>query len=145
MERGFSVARRSNWWRSDIKTFTIGFKSEDRDIGEKKHDIDFARDLAKKFGVDSEEIMLDPSVIDLLPKIIWHLDEPIADPAVFSSYLIAEAAKSKVKVLLSGQGSDEIFAGYPWHLGMKLSLFYSRISGILPNRLLEKLVNTFRI
>ena len=126
---------------NDIKTFTVGFKSEDRDIGEKKHDIDFARDLAKKFGVDSEEIILDPSVIDLLPKIIWHLDEPIADPAVFSSYLIAETAKSKVKVLLSGQGSDEIFAGYPWHLAMKLSLFYSRMSKILPNRLLENLID----
>ena len=54
-----------------------------------------------------------PDIVDLLPKVVWQLDEPLADPAAIVTYLISEAARKEVTVLLSGQGADEVFAGLP--------------------------------
>jgi len=65
--------------------------------------------------------MLKPDVADLLPKLIYHMDEPVADPAVMTSYLVSQAARETLTVLLSGVGGDELFAGYPRHLAMKLA------------------------
>ena len=60
--------------------------------------------------------------------MIYHLDEPVADPAAISSFLICkEARKQNIKVLMSGQGGDEVFCGYPWHLGAHLAERYRKI------------------
>ena len=79
--------------------------------------------------------------MDALPKIIWHLDDPIADPAAITSYLICQAARQQnTKVLLSGQGGDEVFCGYPWHLAIQLSRHYDRLPKALRG-LLQKMLN----
>jgi asparagine synthase (glutamine-hydrolysing) len=70
---------------------------------------------AQSLGARLHEIEVSPDIVDLLPKVIWHLDEPIADPAAVGTYLICEAARPDVTVLLSGQGADEVFAGYRVH------------------------------
>ena len=57
--------------------------------------------------------MLSPEVVDCCPKLVWHMDEPIADPAAITTYLICSAARERLTVVLSGMGADEIFAGYP--------------------------------
>ncbi|HEV8435560.1 MAG TPA: asparagine synthase C-terminal domain-containing protein, partial [Thermoanaerobaculia bacterium] len=81
----------------------------------------YAKIVAERFGADHHAILASPSIVDLLPKIVWHLDEPIADPAAITSYLICKAAREEVTVLLSGQGGDEIFGGYRVHLTDRLS------------------------
>jgi asparagine synthase (glutamine-hydrolysing) len=59
-------------------------------------------------------------VVDLLPKVVWHMDEPVADPAAITTYLICAAARERLTVMLSGVGGDEIFAGYPRHLAARV-------------------------
>ncbi len=75
----------------------------------------YARLVARQFGVELVELSVEPNVAELLPKIVWHLDDPVADPAAISTYLICREAKSEVTVLPSGQGADEVLAGYRVH------------------------------
>jgi asparagine synthase (glutamine-hydrolysing) len=111
-----------------LKTFTIGFRREDQRFEGQPDDIRYARELAATFKTDHQEIILEPKIVDLLPKVIWHLDDPIADPAAITSFLICQAARQQnTKVLLSGQGGDEVFCGYPWHLAVQLSRYYDHL------------------
>lgn len=89
-----------------IKSFSVDF-GNDRRI----EDIKYARLVAEYFGTDHKELYCEPSVKEL-PKICWHLDEPLADPAVIPSYLLSKLVKKHVTVVLNGAGGDEIFGGY---------------------------------
>jgi asparagine synthase (glutamine-hydrolysing) len=75
----------------------------------------FAELTAKAFRVPLDELHLKPDVVRDLPTVIYHLDEPMADPTVIVNYLITAEASHTARVLLSGMGADEIFGGYPWH------------------------------
>ncbi|MBI4402934.1 MAG: asparagine synthase (glutamine-hydrolyzing) [Deltaproteobacteria bacterium] len=106
-------------------TFTIGFKwSKSK---EDRLDLDCARLLKKYFPFNHHEIVLAPSVVSLLPKVVETLEEPIADPAAICSYLICEAASGHFKVLISGQGGDELFGGYQVYQG---GLLASRLDSL---------------
>jgi asparagine synthase (glutamine-hydrolysing) len=76
--------------------------------------------MGEAFQTDYHEEILAPSIVELLPKLVWHMDEPIADPACISTYLICAAARERLTVILSGMGGDEIFAGYPRHLAARI-------------------------
>jgi asparagine synthase (glutamine-hydrolysing) len=111
-----------------ISAYTIGFRAEDAKFEAMPDDLKYARVVASKFGVDLHEIEIAPQVLDLLPKMTYHLDEPIGDPAAINTFLICTAAREAgVKVMLSGMGADELFAGYRKHLANKLALSYQRI------------------
>ena len=91
-------------------------------------DLRYARQVAERFGVDLQEIEIAPDVLDLLPRMTYHLDEPIGDPAAINTFLICSAAREAgVKVMLSGMGADELFAGYRKHLANLLALRYQRV------------------
>jgi asparagine synthase (glutamine-hydrolysing) len=110
------------------KTFTIGFRQEDQKTEGQPDDLIYARRLANETGFDHQEIILEPKMVELLPEVVYHLDEPIADPAAISSYLICREARAQnIKVLLSGQGGDEVFCGYPWHLGAHLAARWRKV------------------
>lgn len=92
-----------------IKTFTVGF-------GEKGDEFEYARLVSERFRTDHCELTIKPgNLIDTLEKIVWHLDEPIADGGAFATYLVSEVVKEHVKVILVGEGADELFGGYSWH------------------------------
>ena len=113
-----------------ISAYTIGFRAEDAKFEAMPDDLKYARVVAEKFGVDLHEIEIAPQVLELLPKMTYHLDEPIGDPAAINTYLICTAAREAgVKVMLSGMGADELFAGYRKHLANKLALRYQRMPG----------------
>jgi len=113
-----------------ISAYTIGFRSEDARFEAMPDDLRYARQVAAEFGVDLHEIEIAPQVLDLLPKMVYHLDEPIGDPAAINTFLICSAAKAAgVKVMLSGMGADELFAGYRKHLANLLAVRYQRIPG----------------
>lgn len=95
-----------------VRTFTTAFRSEDSATEQSNADAQAAACVAKSYGSRHTEILLEPDVVALLPRVAWHLDEPIADPAAINTLLISEAASRDVKVLLSGQGADEVFGGY---------------------------------
>ncbi|HEY1586385.1 MAG TPA: asparagine synthase (glutamine-hydrolyzing), partial [Polyangia bacterium] len=88
------------------KTFSIGF--EEADFNE----LDYARIIAKKFGTDHHELVVRPDAWDLTEKLVWFLDEPFADVSAIPTFLVSKLAAAEVKVVLSGDGGDEVFAGY---------------------------------
>ncbi|MFI5605897.1 asparagine synthase (glutamine-hydrolyzing) [Amycolatopsis sp. NPDC051903] len=115
-----------------ISAYTIGFRAEDAKFEAMPDDLEYARIVARRFGVDLHEIEIAPQVLDLLPRMTYHLDEPIGDPAAINSFLICSAAREAgVKVLLSGMGADELFAGYRKHYANQLALRYQRVPGVV--------------
>lgn len=123
-----------------VRTYTIAFPPKYR-IGQVSlDDTDVARRTASYFGCEHTEIIVDPQVVDLLPKLIWHMDEPIADPAIITAYLVNREARKTVTVLLSGVGGDELFAGYRKHQAHQMARSYQRIPAPLRRRLIEPLV-----
>ncbi len=101
-------------------TYTIGFSASDLAHEIVPDDVRYARQVGTLFNTEYHEEILQPSVVDLLPKLVWHMDEPIADPACISTYLICAAARKRLTVVLSGMGGDELFAGYPRHLAARI-------------------------
>ncbi len=73
--------------------------------------------MAGRFGTDHHEILVKPDVVGLLPRLLWHMDEPIADTAFITTYLVSKFARGDVTVILSGVGGDEILGGYRRYLG----------------------------
>ncbi|MFN2453432.1 MAG: asparagine synthase (glutamine-hydrolyzing) [Pyrinomonadaceae bacterium] len=104
-----------------VSTYTIGIEQEDLRYDIIPDDAVWARRVGQLLDTDYREIMLKPDVANLLPKLVYHMDEPVADPAVITSYLVSRAARETLTVLLSGVGGDEIFAGYPRQLAMRLA------------------------
>ncbi len=104
----------------EVKTFTVGFEQ-----GEFVNEQEEAKYISNMFNTKHKEYMVKPSIVKILPKIIYHLDEPIADPALMPLYLLSEKATKKVTVVLTGDGGDEVFGGYDQYkfllLGKKLS------------------------
>ena len=112
-------------YQPGISAYTIGFRAEDAKFEAMPDDLRYARQVAAQFGVDLHEIEIAPDVLDLLPLLTHHLDEPIGDPAAINTYLICTAAREAgVKVMLSGMGADELFAGYRKHRANLLALRY---------------------
>lgn len=98
-----------------IKTFSIGF--EDTSYDELHH----ARRIAEKFQTEHEEFLLKADAFELTDKLIHHLDEPFGDFSIYPTYLVSRMARSQVKVILSGDGGDEVFGGYEHYQAQKLS------------------------
>ena len=108
--------------RAPVEAYTIAFREDDARLEQAgSDDARYAELVARHFGATFHPILVEPDVVALLPRVLWHLDEPVADPAAISTLLIAEAAQPRLKVLLSGQGADEVFAGYRVHLSDRFS------------------------
>jgi asparagine synthase (glutamine-hydrolysing) len=122
-----------------VKTYSIGFEGEDSFYNE----LPYAGIVARAFGTDHHEIIVRPDVAELLPKLIWYLDEPIADSAFITTFLVSRLAAQSVKVILSGVGGDELFGGYRRYLGDAVGRYYQLLPSALRLRwlpsLLEKL------
>ena len=87
--------------------------------------------LARQLGCENQQIVVEPDVADLLPRLTWHMDEPTADPAIITAYLVCREARKQATVLLSGVGGDELFAGYRKHAAHRWAQAYQRIPGAL--------------
>ncbi|RXZ02160.1 asparagine synthase (glutamine-hydrolyzing) [Fictibacillus sp. S7] len=102
-----SIVALAKEFHPNLKTFTVGF---DRDGFS---EIDVAKQTAAELNVENIHYIVKPEeFIKELPKIIWHLDEPVADPAAIPLYFVAREARKHVTVVLSGEGADELFGGY---------------------------------
>lgn len=142
--------------QENFKVYSLGFSQA---IEGAVDDLPFARIVAEKFDLDLNEIHGTSEFINRLPELVWHLDEPQADPAAINSMIIAEAAKRDgIKVLLNGAGADDLFTGYRRHqavqildllkwipfkkqLGMGASHFEGRLPSILGQRIAKALAS----
>ncbi len=115
------VANAAPLMNSQLPTFTIGFR--ERSYDERPR----ARLIAQKFGTAHTEEELAPNLPDLAVRAMTCFDEPFADYSALAAYAIAEVASRSVKVVLSGDGGDEIFAGYQTHYVHKLARLYRRV------------------
>jgi len=112
-----------------VKTYSIGFGGSGAD--DYYNELPYASVIARRFATDHHEIIVKPDVVTLLPALIWHLDEPIADTAFITTYLVSKFARNDVTVILSGVGGDEIFGGYRRYLGDHLHRRFSALPGWL--------------
>ena len=103
-----------------VTTYTVGFSQEDLPYEIVPDDLRYSRQVGQAFATDYNERVLESDIVELLPRLVWHMDEPVADPPVLTTYLICEAARERLTVVLSGMGPDELFAGYPRHVAARL-------------------------
>ena len=108
-----------------VKTYAIGFGGGAAESF--YNELPYARQVAQLFGTDHHEILVRPDVVGLLPKLLWHMDEPIADTAFITTYLVSEFAHRDVTVILSGVGGDELFGGYRRYLGGHFQGYFDRL------------------
>ncbi len=112
-----------------VRTYTITFPKRYL-VGETTlDDPEVASRCAQALGCENQKIVVDPDVTDLLPKLVWHMDEPTADPAIITAYLVCREARKDSTVLLSGVGGDELFAGYRKHVAHYWAQAYTRLPG----------------
>jgi asparagine synthase (glutamine-hydrolysing) len=109
-----------------VKTFAIGF-TDDPSFNE----LEYARVVAKEFRSDHHEFLVSPDAIDLLPKLVWHYDQPFADSSAVPAFLVAQMTREHVKVALTGDGGDELFAGYERFAAARIAEDYRRMPRLL--------------
>jgi asparagine synthase (glutamine-hydrolysing) len=120
---------------SPLKTFTIGF-------GEPSFDeIAFARETAKRIGAEHHERIVRADATAMLPKLVWHAEEPTADSSMVAMYYLAEETRKAVKMVLSGDGADEILAGYETYQAYYLLRIYRVLPAWLRRSFLKPLLN----
>ena len=108
-----------------IRTYSIGFKGAAADSY--YNELPYARRVAELFGTEHREILVRPDTAALLPRLLWHMDEPIADSAFITTYLVSQFARREVTVILSGVGGDELFGGYRRYLGDHYQAYFDRL------------------
>ena len=120
-----------------VKTFSVGYGGQASGYNELHH----ARRIADEFGTQHRELIIGAdSSVELLPRILWHYDEPHGEPTSILVYLLSEFTRRSVKVALGGTGSDEIFHGYPRHAGIRLLGYYRRLPRLIRKVLVERIV-----
>ena len=129
------VALMSRLVSKPVKTFSVGF--------DYKHDeLNQAASVAKYLGCDHREVTCRVDDVSLLPKIVYHLDEPMGDAIIIPMYLLSREAKRDVTVILTGEGGDEIFGGYLFHkLMMAGNLYQQLVPGSIRNRVIAPLLS----
>jgi asparagine synthase (glutamine-hydrolysing) len=113
--------------KQPVRTYTITFPPKYR-VGESTlDDPSVPARMARQLGCEHHEIVVEPDVVELLPRLTWHMDEPTADPAIIAAYLVCREARKQSTVLLSGVGGDELFAGYRKHAAQRWADAYRRM------------------
>jgi asparagine synthase (glutamine-hydrolysing) len=106
---------------SPVHTFSIGFPVKQFD------ETQYAREAARKLGTEHHEFIVEPSALDTLPRLIWHYDEPFADSSAIPTMHLSEVTRREVTVALSGDGGDELFAGYDRYRAVRLAAVVDRL------------------
>jgi asparagine synthase (glutamine-hydrolysing) len=124
-----------------VRTYTITFPPKYRKGENTLDDPAVAMRLAQQLGCENRQIVVEADVASLLPKLCWHMDEPVADPAIIAAYLVCREARQDVTVLLSGVGGDELFAGYRKYAAHDWASAYALVPGPL-QRIVESAIDS---
>jgi asparagine synthase (glutamine-hydrolysing) len=127
VDSGALLAIMSKFSKGPIQAFTIGFEG-----GEKTNEVEDAKALARKFGADHYFQMLAPGdYVKYYDRYMWDLEEPVGNETAAAFYFVARIASQRVKVVLTGQGADEPWAGYDRYKGVKFSALYNRMPRVV--------------
>lgn len=113
------VALMARMTREPVKTFSIGFKEE------AYNELRYARMVAELYKTDHTEYIVEPNAVEVLPKLVWHYNEPFADSSAIPTYYVSKLAREHVTVVLNGDGGDENFAGYGRYVATEFSISIS--------------------
>lgn len=119
-----------------VRTFSIGFGDPTY------NELPYARMVAQAYGTQHHEEFLEPNITDLVLRLVSHFDEPFGDFSIFPTFLVSEVARRFVKVTLSGDGGDEIFAGYDSYVAQRMDRrLYGRLPTFLRQSTLPRFMN----
>lgn len=127
------VAMMSQLSSQPVRTFSIGF----HDVT--YNELPYARAVATQFNTQHSEAILEPDIANLALQLVQHLDEPFADFSIFPTYLVSQLAQGSVKVILSGDGGDEVFGGYDTYVAQHYDGLYQHLPVALRQRYLPRL------
>jgi asparagine synthase (glutamine-hydrolysing) len=120
-----------------VQTFSIGFPVAEYD------ETRYARDVAHRFGTQHREFRVEPSAVDILPRLVWHFDEPFADSSAIPTWYVSQLTRQHVTVALTGDGGDELFCGYPRYLAVQVAAWHDRwpagLRQLLASRIWQRL------
>ncbi len=117
------VALMSEELRTPVKTFSVGFGGEGI-----QDELPYAQQVADKFGCEHHTLKItSDDFLSYAEDVLWHLDQPIADQATVATHMVAKLARQHVKMVLTGEGGDELFAGYARYSGERYSKWFSRL------------------
>ncbi len=120
-----------------VKTFSVGYKEA------RFSELGYAAEVARAIGTEHHEVVIGmEDFFEALPDLVWHEDEPIAWPSSVSLYFVSKLAAERVKVVLTGEGSDELFGGYERYRWNMLNQRYARLYGAVPGPLRQWIRNT---
>ena len=119
------VATMAELTSSRVKTFSIGFVEADY------NELDHARRVAEQFGTEHHELVLRPDVVQIAEDLAWYLDEPFGDTSAIPTYMVSKLASEHVTVVLTGDGGDEVFAGYDKYVTEQRERRYDRVPATL--------------
>lgn len=134
------VALMSKMASGRVKTFSVGYKDK------QASELAYARIIAKKFNTEHHEFCLEPTdFYEFIPKLVWHFDEPVSEVAAIPLYFISKLSREHVTVLLSGEGADELLAGYSIYKYMQAIEMYRKLPFVVRKNItgpfLAKLMN----
>ena len=119
-----------------VQTFSVGFDEEGFS------ELPYAKLVADRFGTEHHELVVKSSdMSQYWPLLTWHRDEPVSEPSDLGVYLVSKLAKQYVKVVLSGEGGDELFAGYPKYLVDWMARYYRVLPAAMRDRMIAPLLD----
>jgi asparagine synthase (glutamine-hydrolysing) len=133
------VALMSSVLEEPVSTFSIDF--EEKSFSEAA----YARMIAERYRTDHHTITASARIVDLLESLIWHADDPLADSSMIPVYLIARFARERVTMVLTGDGGDEVFAGYPTYNAYYVRERYRRIPALIRRQLIRRAVQALPV
>lgn len=135
------VAMMARHMDQPVKTFSIGFAEESFD------ERPWARRVAERYGTDHHELVVEPEkeILDLLPLLVEHTEEPTADSSALPVFLVSRMAREHVTMVLSGDGGDEVFAGYETYNAWKIAERWRRVPRFLRDSLVRPLVEALPV
>ena len=133
LDSSLVVALMSRCTGQPIQTFSIGFREKSYD------ELPYARQVAERYGTQHHELIVEPQIETTIHALVAAFDEPFADSSAVASYYVAQMAAGHTKVVLSGDGGDEVFGGYVIYQADRLAGLYRRLPAVLADRLLPAL------